>query len=305
MAEERLIDDDLNKDKKYRIRKNADGEDELFIDESVEEESEETIGFDVPEFGYDDEEAAVMTPEQLAAREQAKREEEERRKRAFDLKMGKAREKYAAREFESALYELNAAAELNPGDGELAMLKMLTLSRNFTDYTQVEQCGAIADDVKNYCSEEQKDKLLQLSEPLKNKIYALEESAAAMHVEVEAKKAERREVFLADRKRSVLWFSLTAIPFLVCLIVAAAFASVMFARQDGVYLYLTIVFAALAAIFLVATLFTAHKMWEAMKKLSLNSKNSSTKLGREYEATLADIEKLNTVYNSFKKNDIS
>ena len=35
MAEERLIDDD--KDKKYKIRKNADGEDELYIDDTEEE----------------------------------------------------------------------------------------------------------------------------------------------------------------------------------------------------------------------------------------------------------------------------
>ena len=34
MAEERLIDDD--KDKKYKIRKNADGEDELYIDDTEE-----------------------------------------------------------------------------------------------------------------------------------------------------------------------------------------------------------------------------------------------------------------------------
>ena len=41
MAEERLIDED--KDRKYKIRKNADGEDELVIDAEadVEEEFEE------------------------------------------------------------------------------------------------------------------------------------------------------------------------------------------------------------------------------------------------------------------------
>ena len=61
MAEERLIDDD--KDRKYKIRKNADGEDELYIDlEESEEESGESLEFEVPEFETDDEEAAVLTP---------------------------------------------------------------------------------------------------------------------------------------------------------------------------------------------------------------------------------------------------
>ena len=71
MAEERLIDDD--KDRKYKIRKNADGEDELVVDSAPEEEEEaEDIEFEVPELDSDDEEAAVMTPEQLAVRELAK-----------------------------------------------------------------------------------------------------------------------------------------------------------------------------------------------------------------------------------------
>ena len=79
MAEERLIDDD--KDKKYKIRKNADGEDELYIDDTEEETVQEEVNFLVPEAEEDDEEAAVMTPEQLAARERAKAEAEEKAKR--------------------------------------------------------------------------------------------------------------------------------------------------------------------------------------------------------------------------------
>ena len=78
MAEERLIDED--KDRKYKIRKNADGEDELVIDAEadVEEEFEE-VEFEVTESDFDDEEAAVMTPEQLAAREKAREEAEAKR----------------------------------------------------------------------------------------------------------------------------------------------------------------------------------------------------------------------------------
>ena len=45
MAEERLIDED--KDKKYRIKINADGEEELVI-EGGEQQPEEEAVFDVP-----------------------------------------------------------------------------------------------------------------------------------------------------------------------------------------------------------------------------------------------------------------
>ena len=81
MAEERLIDDD--KDRKYKIRINEYGEEELIIDESAEEEAESEIPvFEIPEDGEDDEEAALLTPEQLAERERLKLEEQTKRKDA-------------------------------------------------------------------------------------------------------------------------------------------------------------------------------------------------------------------------------
>ena len=83
MAEERLIDAD--KDKKYRIKINADGEEELVVDEGVEpvEEVVQEVLFEVEEISEDNEEEAVMTPEQLAAkREREERERAERRAKA-------------------------------------------------------------------------------------------------------------------------------------------------------------------------------------------------------------------------------
>ena len=67
MAEERLIDAD--KDKKYRIKINADGEEELVVDEGVEpvEEVVQEVLFEVEEISEDNEEEAVMTPEQARA----------------------------------------------------------------------------------------------------------------------------------------------------------------------------------------------------------------------------------------------
>ena len=58
MAEERLIDDD--KDRKYKIRKNADGEEELIVidPEDGEEEGSDIPVFNVPVYDEDDEEAA-------------------------------------------------------------------------------------------------------------------------------------------------------------------------------------------------------------------------------------------------------
>ncbi len=80
-----MIDDD--KDRKYKIRKNEDGEDELYIEGG---DGEEEIGFEVPEFDTDDEEAAVMTPEQLAERERRREEAEQARLKNLEERICKA-----------------------------------------------------------------------------------------------------------------------------------------------------------------------------------------------------------------------
>ena len=93
MAEERLIDDnrDKDKDRKYRFRINEDGEEELEIvedpDNEPEEQTEQDVGgLEVPEFKEDDEEAAVMTPEQLfAERQKAENERAARENKARAL----------------------------------------------------------------------------------------------------------------------------------------------------------------------------------------------------------------------------
>ena len=63
MAEERLIDDD--KDKKYRIRVNEDGEEELEIVHGDDEEQEEVV--ELEDLGLDDDgDEHEFTPEELA-----------------------------------------------------------------------------------------------------------------------------------------------------------------------------------------------------------------------------------------------
>lgn len=301
MAEERLIDDDLNKDKKYKIRKNADGEDELYIDDSVQEEPAnlEAVTFNVPEFSDGDGE---LTPEQMAAVEQEKRERAERIKGALSVNLEKAQAKLAEKDFEAALQSVEAALQVDPTSGAAWSLKLKILTKSFTCFERVDECVDASASITTRCSDEQKAELSEMSAPLENRIMRLEEQAAALHVEVEQKKSERRKVFLANRKKSVMWFSITCLPFIVSFVLALVFFSTLpdLVNVQGVNLILTIVFAGLAVLFLIATVFTARKMWSDMKKLSLNEKNSSTQLGRDYEKMRSDIEKLNTVLHSFK-----
>lgn len=300
MAEERLIDDDLDRNKKYKIRKNADGEDELYFDGEEEESGGYSAElYEIPAFSEDDGDAGVLTPEQIAEREESRRLAEENTRRYVEEHIAKAEEQFKSGDAEGALFNLNSARNVDGRCGKVYALKMKVLTRNFKDFSASDDCLSCSEGVRHYCTDEQKAELFALSGNLKKHIEKLEENAAALHVEVESKKAERREVYAKDRGTAIKWFSLTAVPFLVCLVLAVSFGSVMFAKQNGLNLILTIIFAALAVVLFVVTAFTSRKMWVAMKNYSLNEKNSSTRIGREYEEQLSEIKKLKTVLSSF------
>lgn len=288
------MDDGLGKNKKYVIRKNADGEEELVYVADAEE--------DLTAEAEEEDKGGVAEAENKAEAAEERVEKKpvaERKIKAVEDGLAAAAEYLQAGDFENAEKAVTAALNADPQCGEGYVLKMRVLTKDFTDFTRGEECLKTAQYVINFCTHEQRAELKELAAPLKELTERQEEHAAALHVEVEQKKAERRELFVQKRKKWTLAFGLTLLPFVVCLIFAVAFGSVMYARKDGLNIIITIVFAALAALFFIATAFTAHKMWDAMKKVSLNEKNSSTALGREYEELKSQISQLNDIYNSF------
>lgn len=311
MAEERLIDDD--KDRKYKIRKNADGEEELIIVGDEEEEEIEEVGFEVPDFVSDDEEAAVMTPEQLAERERRRGEEEALRLQNLQARISKAEEHISQQNFEGALYELGLAEKLDGRNGEVLALKLKALSHNFTDYSRLEDCAETADGVSLYSTDGQKRELQEISSPLSARLESVKAERAELSVENEAKKSERREVYKKRAAKSQVKFLTTLAAFIVPLIIAVIFSTMMFAREDGVFLILTIVFASVALVAFIVLLVMAHKFWEDKRNLKLNERNSSTKLGRKYEAKKLEEEQLTRIYAAINavsgengiENDIS
>lgn len=300
MAEERLIDNDEDKNRKYRIRKNADGEDELIIIAGGDEEAEDIQDgqFYVAEAEEDDEEAAVMTPEQLAERDRLMREEQERLDRFCEVKLERARTLLTEDDYDGAAYELSLAEEQDGKNGAVSAMKLRAVSRNFTDFTRLEECVQSAEAVAENCSDEQKKELAEVSQPLVTLIGETTREVEQLYTENEVKRAERQVVFLARRKRAGLYFLCTALPFLAFLILALSYSTVMFAKQDGTNIVLTIVFAAIALLFFIATLVTAHKLWAAQRNISLNGKNSSTKLGRKYEEKTSFLKALNAIYSA-------
>jgi hypothetical protein len=302
MAEERLVDDD--KDKKYRFRKNENGEEELVIEGGEETESAKAdeMSFEVPE-GLDDEEAAVMTPEQLAERQKRKAEE----KAALDKRVAElldsAEADYNACKYATALESLVAAEELDDENGRLYALRLKVYTCGFTDYNHISEAAEAAENVAKYSSEEDKKAMLAVSENgLKANISATQKLVDSLSKENEEKKAERAVKFNADRNKAIIIFSCIAVPFLAMLITAIYFSTIMYSSLDGHYITYTIVFAAIAFVFFAALVFAARYLNITCRRVRLNNRNNTTKLGRQLLEEEEKLDCFNVIYNALKNN---
>ena len=282
MAEERLIDDD--KDKKYRIKVNADGEEELVIDESRSEQTEniEEVSFEAPESEDNDEDAAVMTPEQYAAKlEQERLEREERQAKAKDL-VEKAEKDLKTERYATALDYLEQAEELDGENGEIYALRMRVYTRDFTDYTQIEDAAKSAEGVKEYAEREVKDAIYKkASASLEQNIAELRAKVTVLNKENEQKKAERAVTFEKDKKIAIIFFVCAFVLFAAMASLCGYFASIIYTVSNGSYLVTTCVFAGISFLLLLVTAFAARKLNVACRRVKLNNRNTSTSLGRE------------------------
>lgn len=292
MAEERLIDDD--KDKKYKIRINENGEEELVISDEPDEEEIPVLG----EFAYeDDEEAVDLTPEQLAERERLKEQEEKARQEKFNAFIEKAKAQLEEGDFVAAAYSLIQAEELDDKNGELYCLKLKAHSRNFTDFLSSEKCEDAAEGVKSYAVKEDRAKLLSEAEGLKTRISEVEEKTQRLKAENEEGKAERRDTFAREKRQALIIFLCVAVPLLACAVLTIVFATMMFADENGAYLIATIVLGAVTLISLTVTLISGHRLWNAARKVKLNERDNTTKVGREYLESKKEFERLKNIYS--------
>lgn len=300
MAEERFIDDD--KDRKYKIRKNADGEEELYIDEEQDTEGEEVVYpvFEVPETDEDDEDAALLTPEQFAERQRLKRQEEEEKKKKAESFLSEARTKIDEGDFEGARYAVNRAEELNK-DGETYSLKIRALSMNFTDFTLLDECVRTSEAVEVYCTDTQKAELDALSKGFKNRIEELSATAENLRKEVEAKQQERGRAFSAIEKKKRFSLILSGAGLLLSVILLSVFASQVYATQNGSFLIAAIVFGVIAFAALVVTLICTRAYLTAHRRRVYNEDYSSTQSGREYLEYKKQLDNLNAIISSFKQ----
>ena len=301
MAEERFIDDD--KDRKYKIRINENGEEELVIDETEEAEEEIPV-FAVPEFDSDDEDAAVLSPEQYAEKLRRKEEDDKRRAEKKREYIEKAESLLAEKDFEGAKYNICLAGDLDGKDGTVYALKLKILTRNFTEFNSLDECAQTAEGVKNYSSAEQKKELKELSSRLLEKIEEIKAEKEKLSAENDVKKSERRVVYKKTRNLRLAVFLAAALPLMASVILTVVFATLIHTDLSGKYIDLTVAFGVVSGVLFIASLILAHRLWAAQRNVNLNESDRYTKIGREIIEKTNELELLLKIGGSFD-DDIS
>lgn len=293
MAEERLIDTD--KDKKYRIRKNADGEDELYVVDGEGGEEDEDAVFFVEE----------NTEEQVQATEYSQPSdvaEDASAKAVVAELLEKARADCAEGKYSTAVEYLERVIEVEPENGDAYVLEVVAYTKNFTDYSKISVVGEYEEEIKAYVDESAKVELLSRCEcEIKSNIERLTGEIAELDKNNEEQKQKRAKKFLADRRNAFIAF--------VCLFAAfgasigvsvRGFLNIYAVRGSNANLILGIVFAVLAAAFAVCTVVATRKLIVASRRVRLNKSNFATKLGRELIAKRAELDAFTAVYAALK-----
>lgn len=299
MAEERLIDAD--KDKKYRIKVNENGEEELVVveNEDTEEGAYEEVMFAAPE--EPDEDLKGVTPEELEERRKKEEREQAERQEKVAEYIKKAKSESLLYRYATALECLEKAEALDGGNGEIQALKLIAYTRNFTDYSQIIPAAAEIDKFKELTSDERKAELLTgAQDSLEGEIAKLRTTVSAINKENEEKKAERAVRFNRDRNIAIGIFCALAAALIVFVALAGYYSTLIYTVPTDKYLTITCVFAGAAFLGLFAAAFAARQLNITCRRVRLNKRNTTTQLGRELLAEQAKLKALVAVYSALK-----
>lgn len=311
MAIEEFKDDDKNR--KYRIRINEYGEEELEIinpEDEEEDEQERAVeagaDFEVPEFTEDDESVTGLTPEQLYI--ERMRREQEREKASADAMelIEKAAALFKEGKTEYALISLDSAQKTFEEQAEIYPLKLEVLTKKYTDFSRIDECLTLTDNYTKYVSAENKAEYSDKhAKKLLAEIERVQAQNESIHEENEQKKAERRVRFKERFKRTLRNFFFAFIPFIVLLAIGIGFSTVMFSVDTGELFVVTIVFFALAFIMFIVSILLARPLAREIMHLYVNERDSSTALGRTYLDGLEFYDKLGVLYDTilYKKEE--
>ena len=287
MAEERLIDDDKDKNKKYTVRTNADGEEEFVIFEPAPREG---VG-EVADMQFDEEYA-------FGNRSSVRFGEEE------DF-AAEAKECMARGSYSTALECVARAARLSPRDGETAALELRIYTRDMTDFSHGALQGArsAVRRVAEYASKDTKERLKAMcaqpvgAQPVGAAVRAACDRADRLRAQNESAKMERESLFKAPFVRARKRFLLSLVPLALLTACTAVFVA-LFALYGGAYAVAAWICGGLAAVSFALSAFAARKLYITARRMAINRDDSRSRLGRECLAAEEDIKILRSILDA-------
>ncbi len=287
MAEERIIDDEYGRGVKLRKTKDGyiDVTDEL-VDELPEEEAGEEISFAFPvtEEDEDDEDLVGLSPEEAEALRKQKAEAAERLRAEYEQTVAAGNALLENRSYHAAELEFEKALKLDAVATEASVGYWKAKTANFTnpDALIEEYVDAGIESLEYDLGYEATELIKKEFRGVFEKRYAeLQAQKEPLLLSVTKKQEGRREILKGRKKKHLIAFAITAVPFLLFTLLAVFFGLKNFTTPDDTYVPVTIVFAALAVVAFLAFAVCCNKLLNTCRIFTLNEKLTSTEEGEE------------------------
>lgn len=305
--EERIMDEEIGR--KIKVKKFADGEMDVVDDLAEENEAdegaedavaEEELTFELPDLEEDDEDLACLSPEEAQALRQKKAAEAAARRKEYDKIVAAGNAFLAEGSYHSAELQFEKALNLDDEAMEASVGYWRAKTSDFENpdvlmdeyvesgYENLEfDLGYRAVDV---IKEEYQEKFAR-------RYRELEAEEAPLREKVEAAQARRREILKPRRRKSLIAFILSSLPFIAAAVMTIVFLMKNFTVKDNSYITPTVIAGGVTLMaFIVFGVFT-NRFINACRICRANEKISATDDG----ARLVEIADYKELYSHFIK----
>jgi hypothetical protein len=298
--EEKIIDEEIGR--KIRVKKTQDGETDI-VDDLAEEneelaEGEEEYTFELPEYDDDDEDLVGLSPEEAMALRKKKQEEAAAKRAEYERLLVEGEALLGEGSYRSAELKFEKALMLDEVATEATVGYWRAKTENFSnpDGLMDEYVEEGYDSLEWDLGAEAVAKIRETyQEQFRRRYDELVAEEAPLRAEFEEAQARRRSVLKPRRLKCGIGFGVSALPFLVSLILTAVFGFSNFTVKDDRYILPTIIAGCVAFVaFIVFGIFT-NRFINACRIYNTNERLSSTDEG----AKLEEIEAYKSLYHSF------
>ena len=298
--EERIIDEEIGR--KIKVKKLADGTTDV-VDElsegaenaqADEAEVEEELTFEMPELQEDDEDLVGLSPEEALALRQKKEAEAAERKAAYERTVEEGEALLAEGDFAAAESVFEKALLLDDEATAAAVGYWRAKTENF------EKPDALMDEYVEAGYENLEYDLgyqaveiikAEYAEKFRRRYDELTEEETPLSETVLGAQERRRAILKPRRKKSGLYFAISAVVFVAALVVTAVLGLKNFTVKEDSFIVPTIVSGCVAFLaFIVFGVFT-NKFVNACRIYRANEKLSSTEDGLRLQE-IADYKEL-------------